>query len=171
MVERAPKPGGGVPVRRAKRRSLTVSTPRAHAAGALAGAAARTFVACVTVGTRMGARRPRGEHDVGRIERLGALRAAVDDGNERDDGVPGLVAREGDRHVVEAGGAGEREAERRPRAVGHGVAHLGDGDVELGRPGEADPVGLGGRGDQERQDEHGKQNPAHAIGIPPQIDW
>ena len=86
---------------------------------------------------------------MGQIGRLRASRAAIDDGNERDDRVPGLVARERDRHVVEAGRTGEREAQRRPRAVGHGVAHLGDGDVELGRRGEADPVGLGGRGDGE----------------------
>ena len=53
MVERAPKPGGGVPARSAKRRSPTFSDPRAHAAGAAAGGRARTFVACVTVGARM----------------------------------------------------------------------------------------------------------------------
>jgi len=53
MVERAPKPGGAAPARRAKRSSPTVSDPSAQAAGALAGLAARTFVDCVTVGARM----------------------------------------------------------------------------------------------------------------------
>jgi hypothetical protein len=53
MVERAPKPGGGVPARRAKRRSLATSDPRAQAGGALPGVAARMFVASVTVGARM----------------------------------------------------------------------------------------------------------------------
>ena len=77
--------------------------------------------------------------------------------------MPGLVARERDRHVVQAGRPGEREAQRGPRPAGHGVAHLGDGDVELGRRGHADPVGLGRGGGCERDDERSEQDSAHAT--------
>ena len=76
--------------------------------------------------------------------------------------MPGLMARERDRHVVQAGRAGEREAQRGPRPVGHGVAHLGDRDVELGRRDQADPMGLSRGGGCERDDERSEHDSAHA---------
>ena len=145
MVERTPKPGGGDPACRATR----PGAGRRCADGFLA----RTSVDCVTVGAPHGARRARPEQDLGQIRRLRAARAAVDHRHEGDDRVPGLVARERDRHVVQAGRSGEGEAQRGPRPARRGVAHLGDGDVELGRRGHPDLVGPGrggGCGGEER---------------------
>ena len=73
------------------------------------------------------------------------------------------MTREGDRHVVQAGGAGEGEAQRGPPAVGHRVTHLGHGDVELGRRGEVDPMGLGRGGGCERDHERIEQDSAHGA--------
>jgi len=73
------------------------------------------------------------------------------------------MTREGDRHVVQAGGAGEGEAQRGPPAVGHRVTHLGNGDVELGRRGEADPMGRGRGGGCERDHERSEQDSAHGA--------
>jgi hypothetical protein len=161
MVERAPKPGGGAPARRAKRRSLTLSAPRAQTGGAPAGAAARTFVACVTVGARMA-------RDGRVLSRILATSGACDPrGRRLTTATSALVARERGRHVVEAGRAGEREAQRGARPVGHGVADLGEGDLELGRRADADPVGVGRDRGCERDDERGEQDSAHVEGIPP----
>ena len=161
MVERAPKPGGDVPARRAKRRSVASSGPRAQAGGAVGGRRGEDVGRLGDARSAHGARGPRAEQYLCEIRGLRAARAAVDDRHERDDGVPGLGARERDGHVVEAGRAGEGEAQRGPGSVGHGVAHLRDGDVELGRRGQAQPVALSRHGGCERDDERSEQDSAH----------
>jgi hypothetical protein len=117
------------------------------------------------------AREARAQEDLGHVGRLRAAGAAVDDRDQRDERAPGLVARQRDGDVVEAGGPRDGDLQGRPRAVGDGVAHLRDGHVELGRGVQPDAMGLGGRGNRERRDEHGEHDPAHALVIPPQIDW
>ena len=119
MVERAPKPGGGVPARSAKRRSPTVSAPRAHAGRRVRrrrgedvrrlrdrGRAhrARRAACSSRIRARSGACEPRGR-------RLTTATSATS-------ACLRLVARERDGHVVEAGGAGERDAQRGPRPCG-----------------------------------------------------
>ena len=90
MVERAPKPGGGAPARRAKRRSPTAQRARGRTpAGAWPERPRARSVACVTSGARMARDGRVLSRTLGQVGRLRAARAAVDDGDERDDRVAG----------------------------------------------------------------------------------
>ena len=96
-----------------------------------AGRAARTLPTPATTGARMRREQARAQQDPRQIGRLRAARAAVDHGHQRDERAARLVARERDRDVVQP--RGRRRAPRcsaGARPVGHGVADLGQRDVD-----------------------------------------